>query len=78
MSELITSPEFKKKNDFLQIHGGSEDAIHESDDEFLRGEYGDIYWEYRHKYESLEAEVNKKEDNKDPYYRLLWRNMKFV
>ena len=35
VSELITSPEFKKKNDFLQIHGGSEDAIHESDDEFL-------------------------------------------
>lgn len=78
VSELITSPEFKKKNDFLQIHGGSEDAIHESDDEFLRAEYGDIYWEYHHKYESLEAEVNKKEDKKDPYYRLLWRNMKFV
>ena len=77
-SELIDSPELKKKNDFLRTHGGSEEAIYESDDEILRAEYGDIDWNYHHKYESLEAEVNKKEDKKSPYYALLWRNMKFV
>lgn len=77
-SELIASPELKAKNNFLRMHGGSEDAIYESDDESLRVGYGDISRNYRLKYESLEAEVNKEEDKKSPYYALLWRNMKFV
>ena len=66
VSELSASSEFKKKNDFLQAHGGAKEAIYEADDEFLRAAYGDLYWNYRHKYESLEDEVNKKEDKKSP------------
>lgn len=77
-SELIASPEFKKKNDFLRSHGGTEAAIWDSDDESLKAEYGELYWAYNHKYESLEAEVDEKEKKKSPYYTLLWRNMKFV
>ena len=78
VGQLSELPEFKAMNDFLEANGETHESIYLSANDDLKRAFGDIEWKYCEKREALESEINKEEGEKFPYYKLLWRNMKFV